>query len=134
VKAISLHQPWATAIAFGFKTIETRSWSTKYRGPIAIHAALCWKAYQREFYRSVCEKLPWVGRALSGHVYLGHVVATANLAHCIATDQIKSVSLLDGLFGNFEPGRFAWVLTDIELLDPPVRALGHQGFFEVTLP
>src|SRR5260370_42620635 len=30
-------QPWATLIALGAKRIETRSWSTPYRGPLAIH-------------------------------------------------------------------------------------------------
>jgi hypothetical protein len=39
VKALTLHQPWASAIAEGLKTIETRSWLTSYRGPLAIHAA-----------------------------------------------------------------------------------------------
>jgi hypothetical protein len=39
MKAISLWQPWATLVAIGAKTIETRGWSTSYRGPIAIHAA-----------------------------------------------------------------------------------------------
>ena len=39
MKAITLHQPWASLIALGVKTIETRSWATKHRGPIAIHAA-----------------------------------------------------------------------------------------------
>lgn len=38
IPVLTLHQPWATLIALGVKTIETRSWSTKYRGPIAIHA------------------------------------------------------------------------------------------------
>lgn len=39
MKAISLWQPWASLVALGVKTIETRSWSTKYRGPLTIHAA-----------------------------------------------------------------------------------------------
>lgn len=39
MKALSLWQPWATLIANGAKQIETRSWSTSYRGPILIHAA-----------------------------------------------------------------------------------------------
>ena len=40
--AISLHQPWASLIAYGVKTIETRSWRppTKFIGQrIAIHGA-----------------------------------------------------------------------------------------------
>lgn len=36
---LSLWQPWATLMALGVKTIETRSWSTRYRGPLLIHAA-----------------------------------------------------------------------------------------------
>lgn len=39
VKVFTLHQPWASLVALGVKTIETRSWSTKYRGPLAIHSA-----------------------------------------------------------------------------------------------
>lgn len=38
MKAITIRQPWASLIAFGDKIYETRSWSTKYRGPVAIHA------------------------------------------------------------------------------------------------
>lgn len=39
MRCISLHQPWASLIALGAKRIETRSWDTSYRGPLAIHAA-----------------------------------------------------------------------------------------------
>lgn len=36
LKAISLKQPWANLVASGKKTIETRKWSTKYRGDLVI--------------------------------------------------------------------------------------------------
>ena len=39
IKALSLWQPWASAIAVGAKRIETRHWKTDYRGPLLIHAA-----------------------------------------------------------------------------------------------
>ena len=39
MKALTILQPWASLIACGAKKFETRSWSTKYRGPIAIHVA-----------------------------------------------------------------------------------------------
>ncbi len=38
MKALTMHQPWATLLALGEKTIETRSWDTKHRGLVAIHA------------------------------------------------------------------------------------------------
>ena len=39
IKALSLWQPWASAIAVGYKHYETRSWKTDYRGWLGIHAA-----------------------------------------------------------------------------------------------
>lgn len=39
IPCISLWQPWASLIAIGAKQIETRHWATRYRGPLAIHAA-----------------------------------------------------------------------------------------------
>ena len=39
MKALTMTQPWATLVALGENTIETRSWSTSYRGPLAIHSA-----------------------------------------------------------------------------------------------
>ena len=38
MRALSVRQPWATAILVGGKDIENRSWPTRYRGRIAIHA------------------------------------------------------------------------------------------------
>lgn len=45
MKALTVRQPWASLIAAGVKTIETRSWSTKYRGPLAIHAG-AWRPWK----------------------------------------------------------------------------------------
>src|SRR5437868_804524 len=42
VKALSLWQRWASAMALGWKRIETRHWSLSYRGLLAIHAAKRW--------------------------------------------------------------------------------------------
>lgn len=39
MKALTLYQPWASLLGLKEKQFETRSWATKYRGPIAIHAA-----------------------------------------------------------------------------------------------
>jgi len=39
IYALSIKQPWATLLIAGLKTIEVRSWSTRIRGRILIHAA-----------------------------------------------------------------------------------------------
>ncbi len=40
VKALSLQQPYANLVASGKKTLETRTWTTKYRGDILICASM----------------------------------------------------------------------------------------------
>jgi ASCH domain-containing protein len=37
--ALSVRQPWAWAIIAGGKDVENRSWNSRYRGPLLIHAA-----------------------------------------------------------------------------------------------
>jgi len=39
MKALSIKQPYASLIAHGIKNIENRTWKTKFRGRIYIHAS-----------------------------------------------------------------------------------------------
>lgn len=39
MKAIAVKQPWAWLLANGYKDIENRTWNTKHRGQILIHAS-----------------------------------------------------------------------------------------------
>lgn len=45
MKALSIKQPWASLIAHGIKDIENRTWATKYRGKVLIHASGTWFKY-----------------------------------------------------------------------------------------
>jgi hypothetical protein len=40
IRIISVRQPWAHLIVTGVKRIENRTWSTRWRGPVLVHAAL----------------------------------------------------------------------------------------------
>ena len=127
MKAISLWQPWASAIALGHKRVETRHWTTKYRGPLLIHAAKRWGRDQREF-ASVEMAL---GR-LPARIPLGALVATARLVDVRPSEEVKlTVSAIERLYGNYEPDRFGWLLEDIVALPEPIPFKGTQGFFEV---
>lgn len=127
MKAISLWQPWASAIALGHKRVETRHWTTKYRGPIAICAARRWLPDQREF--AAVERT--LGR-LPARLPFGAIVAVAQLVDVRSTDELKpEVSAIERLYGNYEPGRFGWLLEDIEPLEEPIPVLGRQGLFNV---
>lgn len=155
MRALSLWQPWATAVAGHAKRIETRSWYTEYRGPLAIHAAKRCVKSELAFYAS---EDAWVGALASARVKLangplwdllpfGAIVATCDLIDCRATEHFCSIELDAPLkpdpvygnhlpwterdMGNFEPGRFGWVLGNVCPLTTPVPFVGRQGFFDV---
>lgn len=57
MKAISIKQPWAYLLANGIKTVENRSWNTKFRGQVFIHAG---QSVDKEGYvvaKKICDKL-----------------------------------------------------------------------------
>ena len=127
MRAISLWQPWATAIAVGVKSIETRHWKTDYRGPLAIHAAKRFDKHQREF----AQTEHTLGR-LPGSLPLGAIVAVVTLKDCQPTAElVHEVSPIERIFGDFHRGRWAWLLEDIRSLDEPIPFAGRQGFFNV---
>ncbi len=102
MKALSLTQPWATAIAIGVKQVETRSWSTGFRGRIAIHASKGFPGWAKEF-TSVEHTL---GR-LPSRVPLGAIIAVATLVNVARTEVIEFlVSAIERLYGDYSWGRF----------------------------
>jgi hypothetical protein len=100
MKAITLHQPWASLMAIGAKRIETRSWATSYRGPLAIHAAKTMPAYAKQFcYERAAALGPLLGWERQGGLGLGWdveagiaalplgaIVATVRLIDCVAAE------------------------------------------------
>lgn len=151
MKAISLWQPWASAIAVGSKRIETRSWRTSYCGPIAIHAAKkgghnsiasLWP--DLDIWWDAVFKLLGVDRDMKASerfdriLPFGAIVATANMTGYCGTEFVRD-DVLDkdnGGFterdlGDFTPGRFAWMLNDVRRLETPVPCVGRQGLFNV---
>jgi hypothetical protein len=54
MRAITVRNPWAWAIAAGFKPVENRSQNANYRGPLAIHAGQAWSV-RGECDHRVCE-------------------------------------------------------------------------------
>lgn len=156
MKAIGLDQPYATLIACGVKTMETRHFEPTRLGlrageRIAIHAnkttrmlpvcireaADAMKAAGLTFpYLPPGPIKHWdpVQAARDGYLPLGALVATATLSMWGRTEQVRAdVGAVERSVGDYSPGRWAWQLTDIERLESPVPWKGRQGAFEVTL-
>lgn len=129
MKAISLWQPWASAIALGHKSIETRGWPTRHRGPIAIHAAKRWTAEEKEIARMFEARYGMTGLADPPR---GCIVAVATLVSVRPTEHlVDEISEIEEMLGNYGPGRYGWMLEGVRKLDDPVPWRGMQGLFEV---
>lgn len=150
MKTLSLTQPWATLVTIGAKRIETRSWGTRYRGPIAIHAAkglasvgghsglidLCLDSPFSDVLRDHGK-----GLLVPGHdLPLGMVLATASLIDCVEIRQthdpvalprfIQHAAEYEQDFGDYQIGRWMWLLDHIQALPEPIPARGSLGLWE----
>ena len=155
MKAITLWQPWASLVALGEKRFETRSWATKYRGPIAIHAAKNYPLYAQTLAELDAQFLRSLGHEFGDDKFkklpFGFVIAVAELVECwrivehpgtnvdIAKHiQVGAESLTNDkhapdfadeqemLFGDWAPGRYAWQLDNVHQLVTPIPAKGRQ--------
>lgn len=146
MKGVTIHQPFATAIALGAKRIETRSWRTNYRGPIAIHAG---KRRRIRELREMQGQPHWQA-ALSRYfdftedLPFGAFVATAYLQLCIPVEKVDPSMLVEIRhsptgrpwderdLGNYSPGRYCWILDNVLPLPEPIPHRGQQGLWTVA--
>ena len=161
MRALTLHQPWASLIAVGAKRIETRSWpvpstqpvGTENYSKIAIHAGktiirapfdykptseqmrgINWQYDpNRRFHERVSH---YLGRNWKDKLPTGCIVATAIIERCVIMNRENehlwpAKDSDERLFGEYDYGRCMWFLTDIEPVDPPINIRGYQGLWTV---
>jgi hypothetical protein len=126
MRALSVRQPWAWAIACAGKTVENRTRGTRYRGLLAIHAS-------KTVYRADLDE-PSILTAIMMKEFeideaasrLGAVVAVADLTGCHGPD---------GCTGTCSPwavrGQHHWNLHDVRPLPEPVSCKGALGLWRL---
>lgn len=125
MKAISLWEPWATAMALGKKKNETRGWDTNYRGDLVICSA---KRKMDDVGLDVCCN---AGIDLT-QIRYGYALCIVELYDVLPTAKTPRDYDEEAL-GDYSAGRFAWLTRNLRRIEPfPV--IGRQGFFEVDLP
>lgn len=124
MKVLSLKEPFATLIKDGIKTIETRSWNTKYRGEIYIHASLI---------RSKSETVPEAEKLVKTRENPGFILCKCELVDCVEmTDEYLAEldkTSNDYKCGIYAKGRYAWKLKLLEVLDNPIPCKGKLGIW-----
>jgi hypothetical protein len=133
LKAISLWQPWASLIPLGLKHYETRSWKTNYRGKLLICSTANNPKHYREYLKIKDElQLPPWGEANFPH---GQAIAICDLVDCIemTPEFIEQQSETEILCGDWQVGRYAWKLENIQSITELFAVKGKQGLFTVSL-
>lgn len=126
MRILTVKEPFATLISKKIKTIETRSWKTNYRGEIYIHAGI-----KKPEYSHKCDEFI---RLAEQHSYSpGFVLCRCKLIDCIEMTEeyikeIKEKQHINYICGEYAVGRFAWILDDIEIIEP-FFAKGRLGIW-----
>lgn len=139
MKALTIRQPHASLCAHLAKSLETRGYPIRYRGPIAIHAGATVPAAEIVALPMIEEGLKRYGavpkdmglEAIPHHLPRGCVLAVADLIDCWEYEDIPAGLLtpMERCFGLYGPGRYAWRLHNVRRLRTPLPYRGAQGLW-----
>lgn len=115
MRALTIRQPWAAAIAYADKRVENRVWPTSYRGPVLIHAG---KTIDQRSGRLVAA----VVRGLQ--MERGAVLAVARITDCHDGSQERTPCSLWAAEGQFHH-----LLDEVTALPLPIPWRGAQGLW-----
>jgi hypothetical protein len=152
MKCISILQPWASLVVTtdpktgkAYKQIETRSWDTKYRGPLLIHASK--KGMLNWMYQLIYDwvipynkELQFTTGAIIGMVNLvdtfkmGAVygMIEQNMS-CFICGKEVDFSEQEVAFGHYEPNRYGWLLSDPILFHNPIPCKGNLSLWNLPV-
>ena len=122
MKCLTIKQPWASLIVNGYKRYEFRSWKTKYRGKILIHAGMSlekecvdrFKKYNLDYIK-------------------GAIIGEAEIVDCILVDACFDDNLRkenDIVYSSDHVGLYAWKLDNIKKYDEPIYIKGKLSLWE----
>lgn len=114
MKVITIKQPWATLIAEGLKEYEFRTWRTKYRGEILIHAG-----------KGIDKKAMKRFEHLHLEYPTGCIIAKATITDCVYVDdelakalEQKNELIYYGLIHKADWDGYGFKLENIQKINP----------------
>ena len=115
MKALTIKQPWATLIMQGDKRFEFRSWQTKYRGELLIHAG---KGIDTEAVKRLKKYIP-------EDMPLGKIIGQVKLVDCIKmSPEFKEILLKEN---------YGWQLENVEVFDKQIDAKGKLSLWDYEI-
>lgn len=127
MKVLTIKQPWATLIMQGDKRFEFRSWQTKYRGDLLIHAG---KGIDKEAMKRLAKYLP-------DEIPLGKILGKVTLVDCVKMcPEFKDMLLKENpdiyTKSSFQEN-YGWQVENVNAFDEPIEAKGHLSLWEYEL-
>jgi len=125
MKVITLKQPWASLVANGYKLYEFRSWKTKYRGDVIIHAGKAVDKVAMEKVKDLNLDYPSM-----------KLLAIVTIDDCIELNEKinKTICAENPLvYGNKNRDGYAWKLSNIRKLNIDETIPGKLGFWNYDL-
>lgn len=114
MKVITIKQPFATLIAEGLKEYEFRTWKTKYRGEILIHAGKGIDKKAMERYKHLGLEYP-----------SGCIIAKVSITDCIKIDdeirkmlEKKDPLIYSNIIKHPEWDGYGFKLENVEKIEP----------------
>lgn len=128
MKVLSLTEPFATLIKENKKKVETRSWKTKYRGPLYIHASMT------KISKLDLENKELMSLVQNKKMNFGYIICKCILVDCVyMTDEyvndMRKNHYQEYICGEYSVGRYAWILDNVEVLDIPIKASGQLNIW-----
>lgn len=157
-KAISVKQPWAYLLCAGIKDVENRTWATKFRGRVYIHASAksaCNNGCSSHLFteqqmRAIKQSIPAhpdLDRDFQGNLYspfffeeheLSAIIGYVDIIDCVVNypsiwAEKSEIGLLDEPTNEYGKPIYNWVLANPVLFDKPIlNVKGKLSFWDCS--
>lgn len=127
MKVLTIKQPWATLIMQRYKRFEFRSWQTKYRGDLLIHAG---KGIDKEAIKRLEKYLP-------KELLTGKILGKVTLVDCVKMSPEFKEELLKENRDIYTKSSFqenyGWQIDNVQVFEEPIEAKGHLSLWEYNI-
>lgn len=129
MRALSITRPWAELILRG-KNVENRTWDTKYRGPVLLHAAQSWEPSAITFalFAARQSNIDVTDMPRTRNEHPTGIVGIARLAGVCSTE-VDTPDQPCSCGSWAMPDQYHWRLRDVRRLPRPVSCRGALGLW-----
>jgi len=136
MKALSVQQPFAGLLVLGIKKCETRSWDTKHRGELAIHASAKMSKEGKESIDALMQTHPDIfffgSEAYNYCTQLGSILGTVKVWETFSTNEAAPAGSWEKVFGDYSKDRFFWCCNNPVKFISPIPYKGALSLWNWT--